>query len=358
MQKKKGKWCYLTPEFVILALTGACNFKCRYCYAANQALVKLPHAAIRWALDMAAANGKAVTVQLTGGEPLLAFDRLCYAVEYAAEKNYHIKWQIQTNASLITPAVAEYFAKHKIGIGVSLDGDVTRNNAARIYPDDTGTAHHIMRGLSILRDAGLGVGITCVVGRHNIRHLDSLIPMAYYAGNVFRIGFDILRPQGRASVSDTVTGDEMQAALVKVLQKADWFYRKTGKKITFSHSERIRLLIDGKLAPFGHCHALTNRALYVDPSGDCYACASLSGQPEFRLGSYKEEIQTECLQTVHERLEEMLEKCRECDCLKVCGGGCYARWVKSKQAQEAECVLKKIFIHREQKDIIHKGVVV
>ena len=119
MQKKKGKWCYWTPEFVILALTGSCNFKCRYCYAANQALVKLPHAAIRWALDMAAANGKAVTVQLTGGEPLLAFDRLCYAVEYAAEKNYHIKWQIQTNASLITPDVAEYFAQnwHRCELG-------------------------------------------------------------------------------------------------------------------------------------------------------------------------------------------------------------------------------------------------
>lgn len=339
---------------LILALTGACNFRCSYCYAAAQPACKIPREALRWALDLGGASGEPFTVQFTGGEPLLALDRLLYAVEYIRARKYRATLQIQTNASLLTPEIAAYFAKERIGVGISLDGDVEANDAARVYPDGKGTATSIMRGLEMLRDAGLGAGLTCVVGRHNIATLETLVDMAYYAGNVRRIGFDLLRPQGRADAAAAVSAAEMQAALQRVLRRADELATLAGYRIRFAHAERVEQLAAGRTQVFTHCYALSRRALFVGPTGDCYSCASLSGYPEFRIGSYRDGRDEKAEQAVAARLERTMARCRECEYLERCGGGCYARWMGMEDAYAAECVLKQMFIYRYEEK--KKGV--
>ncbi len=331
-------------KMLILSLTGACNFSCTYCYAAAQPRQKIPRAALRWAINKAAADGSHFLVQFTGGEPLLAFERLVYAVDYIKEKNYSATLQIQTNGSLLTPAIADYFAENKIGVGISLDGSVACNDAARIYPDGSGTAKEIMKGLAVLRDAGIGVGLTCVVGQHNIRELESIVDMAYYAGNVYKLGFDLLRPQGRGTSSEMVTGDEMRMALKKVLERAEMLEKLTGRHLIFSHRQRVAQLAKGSIDIFAHCYALTYQSLFINAMGECYSCASLSDYPEFRLGSYMEDLNPNIEKKVSSRLCKEAERCRKCEYLERCGGGCYARWLGNEDAYIPECVIKKLFI--------------
>lgn len=336
-------------KMLILALTGACNFRCTYCYAAAQPTQKIPRAALRWALDKAGADGEPFLVQFTGGEPLLAFERLVYAVDYIREKGYKATLQVQTNGSLVTPAIAQYLAKEKIGVGVSLDGGVTYNDAARVYPDGSGTAKDIMQGLRILAEAGIGVGVTCVVGSHNIHALESIVDMVYYAGNVHKLGFDLLRPQGRASAEDAVSEAEMREALTKVLARAEMLEKLTGRHLIFSHQQRVAQLAQQRIQVFSHCYALTHQALFVNAIGECYSCASLSGYPEFRIGSYLDDLDVNKEDAVAANLEKTMARCRACEYLPRCGGGCYARWVGMKNAYQPECVLKKMFIRLYEK---------
>ncbi len=352
MNERAASLPAIRPQMLILALTGACNFQCTYCYAANQPSVKMPRAALRWALDLAGRDGNHFWVQFTGGEPLLAFERLAYAVDYIEQNGYRATLQIQTNGSLMTPAIAEYLAIHRIGVGVSLDGSAKCNDAARCYADGTGTAADIMQGLNHLRDAGVTVGLTCVVGKHNVEQLESIVDMAYYAGNVGKLGFDLLRPQGRANAREMVTEEEMQKALSKVLARAQLMEKLTGKHLIFSHQQRVAQLAERKMETFGHCYAMSHGSLFVNPAGECYSCASLSGYPEFRIGSFRDGMWQEKMQEVEKRLHGVMQRCHSCEFLDHCGGGCYARWVGEKHAYEAECVLKKMFIYRYRK---HKG---
>ncbi len=336
-------------RMLILALTGACNFRCTYCYASAQTPVKIPRAALRWALDLAGASGNPFVVQFTGGEPLLAFERLVYAVNYIREKKYPATLQIQTNASLVTPTIAKYLAAEKIGVGVSLDGGVEANDAARQYPDRSGTATDIMRGLQILAQEGVAVGMTCVVGAHNIDSLQSVVDMAYYAGNVRKLGFDLLRPQGRAHSQSVVSEEEMATALRAVMQRADELERLTGQHLIFVHGQRVAQLESGRTEVFAHCYAMTHHALFVNPLGECYACASLSAYPQFRIGSYQEGLRQRAGQAASEEIRKAMERCYRCEFLDTCGGGCYARWAGGSTAHEAECRLKQMFIYRYEK---------
>ncbi len=338
-------------RMLILALTGACNFRCTYCYAAAQPPEKIPRAALRWAIDLAGMSGRPFVVQFTGGEPLLAFERLVYAVDYIREKKYPATIQIQTNASLVTPTIAKYFASEKIGVGVSLDGGASLNDAARQYPDGSGTAGDIIRGLQILAQEGIAVGLTCVVGMHNVGMLSSIVDMAYYAGNVRKLGFDLLRPQGRAQGETVVNETEMKDALHMVMQRADELERLTGRHLIFVHGQRVAQLESGRTEVFGHCYAMTHHALFVNPRGECYSCASLSAYPDYRIGSYQEGLHAQGIQSAAASIRESMERCYQCEFLKKCGGGCYARWVGGKTAHEAECRLKQMFIYRYKKKL-------
>ena len=61
-------------RMLILGLTGQCNFACVYCYADHHPQPRMSFETARQAIDMAAAGGEKFVVQLSGGEPLLAFD--------------------------------------------------------------------------------------------------------------------------------------------------------------------------------------------------------------------------------------------------------------------------------------------
>lgn len=72
-----------------------------------------------------------------GGEPLLAFDKIEYAVSLFHEKNKHKKnkltFFITTNGSLITEAMLDYFNHHGFDIMLSFDGltqDIARKRGS------------------------------------------------------------------------------------------------------------------------------------------------------------------------------------------------------------------------------------
>jgi sulfatase maturation enzyme AslB (radical SAM superfamily) len=107
-------------------LTSACNLRCVYCYQDAKGKQVMDWRTLRQAVDLLLAS-KRWDARLTfyGGEPLLRFDLVRRAVEYARERTGGYPWPrfaIITNGTLLTREVADFLALHRVRTRISFDG--------------------------------------------------------------------------------------------------------------------------------------------------------------------------------------------------------------------------------------------
>ena len=328
---------------LILSLTGTCNYACAYCYAAYHPENRMPVDTALKATDMAGKSGKPFILQFTGGEPLLAFSTIQAVTEHVETKRYPAVIQLQTNASLMTEEIAEYLKRHKIAIGVSLDGRPPVNDSLRKMKNGNSASEATIRGIRLLAARQIPIGLTCVVTDGNVKKLPGIVQMAYYLGNVRQVGFDLLRCQGRgtalrpAKPRDVVIAVEQCYALAQQLEKA------TGIHIRFSQLEKIRKIVSGKACPFGQCYAMRGEEAYVTSDGKIYACSSLAGDPAFLLGNVWDGMDPEMTKQAGDYIAGAMHACRACPHLSACGGGCFTRWQGRDGRAEEECAMQQAF---------------
>lgn len=334
-------------KMLVMSLTGRCNFACRYCYAEEH-----PHemmsldTAIR-AVELAAAGGKPFHLQFSGGEPLLNFEVMQGIIRYVQKRRIPAIMQVQTNASLLDRERVSFLRAARVGVGISLDGRPGINDRLRRLPDGKGASLQILRGAGHLAAEGMEIGITCVIANENVSQLAGAVEMAYYLGNVRRIGFDLLRRQGRGKMLTPPPAEAVAEGMLEALRTAERLARFTGRALLISQLERVETLARGTASGFGHCHAMNGEAAFVDAEGRIYACSSLVGDEDFRLGDVWEGIDVERQQAVAALIWNSMAFCRECPDFPLCGGGCFARWYGSGcvgRAYEAECALKRVCI--------------
>ena len=333
-------------KMLVLSLTGKCNFSCVYCYAVDHNQNEMSLKTAVKAVNLAAGSGEKFILQFSGGEPLLAFNVLKEIVLYVKEQKIPALLQIQTNASLITQEIAEFLYHNKVGIGISLDGRPAMNDQMRLLPNGNGATSKILQGMDILKKQGIAVGITCVVTKANVKELPGIVDMAYYFGNVRKIGFDLLRGQGRGSKLEAPDGAEVETAVGQAYKAAEKFADLTGVEMKFAQTERVEALKREKATCFGHCYAMNCEAAFVDAAGNIYACSSLVGNPEFYLGDVNKGIDKERQEKVGAFIKQCMNFCFACSDFKLCGGGCFTRWYGSsgKKAYQGECALKRASI--------------
>lgn len=334
-------------KMLVLSLTGRCNFACRYCYAdAHPQEVMSLNTAIH-AVNLAAAGGEPFLLQFSGGEPFLAFDVMQGVVRYVHQRRIPAILQVQTNASLLDRERVSFLRAAQVGVGISLDGRPEINDRLRRLPDGKGASLQILRGAEHLAAERVEIGITCVIANENVSRLAGVVEMACYLGNVRRIGFDLLRRQGRGKMLTPPPAEAVAEGMLEALRTAERLARLTGRALLISQLERVETLARGTASGFGHCHAMNGEAAFVDARGRIYACSSLVGDEDFRLGDVWEGIDVKRQQAVAALIWNSMAFCRECPAFPLCGGGCFARWYGSGcvgRAYEAECALKRVCI--------------
>ena len=338
-------------KFLILSLTDGCNLRCKYCYAGAKEMKNvLPLSLAKQALDLAAKDNERFKVQFSGGEPLLVFDRLKEIVEYARERELPADFQVQTNATLITEQMAEELKQLDIGIGVSLDGRPELNDRLRPLAGRGSSTALTVQGINNLKQAGLAAGLTCVISAENAEHLDEIVDLAYYLGNIRLIGFDLLRLHGRGKQLTAPDPDKVRSGLKKALLRQQHLEKLTGQKIIFRQLEQSKWRENSPECGFSHCYAMRGESLLLCPNGDLYPCGSLSGEQDFYLGSLKEAPDLKKMQDAEGKSSRWMEECYNCADFKLCGGGCFARfyWAGSHR-YAAECALKKTFIDERKR---------
>ena len=171
---------------VILKVTERCNINCTYCYFFNMTNRDyeshppyLNPSTIeeigRFLANAAkAANVQNLQIDFHGGEPLMMkkerFDAMCVSLYLALADVPMVRLVMQTNAILIDDEWIDIFAKHRIGIGISVDGPKDMHDAYRVDHKGKGTYDDTIDGLRKLQTAvwegrlgAEGIGLICVI---------------------------------------------------------------------------------------------------------------------------------------------------------------------------------------------------
>lgn len=174
------------PPSIDWELTSECNHNCIHCYnywrkSVHQCLAAA--GADRFALiARRIIAAKPVSLQITGGEPLMVWKQAKPAIEELLEAGICVS--INTNAVLVNREIAEFLGEHHIDAFVSLpcsdpavfDEIVNRKGAFK----------RACEGIHLLLDAGVRVSLNMVVTRRN---LSFVYDTAKFAKEEFGVGY-------------------------------------------------------------------------------------------------------------------------------------------------------------------------
>jgi len=301
-------------EQLYLVVSENCNFRCKYCRQSKASSPRnMSCAEIKNAIDIFLSNSsKPKSIIFFGGEPLINFEGIRFAIQYIRNCGLDISYSMVINGSLCSPEIANYLAQNHVEVIVSLDGPEDIHNNARIYEGGRHTYQQALQGYTNLKNAGCTTGITAVIGPHNETRFDELVNWAIQL-RPNTLGFCM--PHGdNSNFAMKVSSfhnihDQMISAYAKL--------RIHGIKLV-QVEQKLKRFIEGKTVPF-----------------DCKACGKrIVACPGGRFGICEGAITRREL--FHKKLTELngdisaykkstpfnIVSCRSCIAYRICGGGC------------------------------------
>lgn len=151
------------PAYVLMQPTTLCNLDCSYCYLPHRTAdrrMPVPVAeAVAETVNRWAERVERFSVVWHGGEPLAAGREHLAAL---MAPFHGVEHHVQTNATLIDDDWCEFFARHEIEVGLSIDGPPGRN-ALRVDRAGRPAYRRILRGVEALRRHRIRFAVICVV---------------------------------------------------------------------------------------------------------------------------------------------------------------------------------------------------
>jgi sulfatase maturation enzyme AslB (radical SAM superfamily) len=108
-----------------VVLTASCNLRCAYCFQNRKQPLRMDRETLRAAVDLLLrSRARRPLLWFTGGEPLLEFPSLRWAVEHAeaARPARKLRFGLSTNGLLLDDERADFLAAHRISTQISFDG--------------------------------------------------------------------------------------------------------------------------------------------------------------------------------------------------------------------------------------------
>ena len=162
----------------VLKVASRCNLNCSYCYVYNKAdstwrqrsplmcdaVFDATLARIRESCE--ASKQRKIEVTFHGGEPCLVgarrFDAWCTRARRTLD-GVEIDFAMQTNGTLLDAEWVEILAKHRVAVGVSVDGPREAHDRFRVDHRGRGSYDAVERGIGALRSGGVPFGILTVI---------------------------------------------------------------------------------------------------------------------------------------------------------------------------------------------------
>ncbi len=310
---------------LVIAPTMACNMACGYCFEGNKSGRMSPRVieSVLEFVEKRAPGLKELEISWYGGEPLLALDIMEDITESVLElaKEYSFKYfcaGVVTNGYLLTPETVDRLIKLQArNLQITIDGPRRIHNAKRPLKNGKESFDTIIANLAYAGEkiptvvrVNLDKSFTPDVIAELLRELEA-------AGLRNKVGFYFGQLEPATSVCAGI---------------ADTCYES--RAFSQSEVEYYRLLLDSgfmvqKLPSpmLTFCFAQHANTFLLDPDGDIYRCLNYAGDKTKSMGNIRQEIDYQ-----HPEFQRLFsfdpfeeERCRSCEILPICMGGCPGR---------------------------------
>ncbi|VVB77901.1 Coenzyme PQQ synthesis protein E [uncultured archaeon] len=321
---------------VVMKVTDLCNLDCKYCYAdAGDGNRRMNSETLENSIrKLAYLNGKFSEDNSEsyfiwhGGEPLILgkgfFEEIVGIQKDLENEGYKFRNGVQTNGTLVTEDLADFFKDYGFSVGLSLDGPKCINDKTRPYRDGSSSYDDVLRASQILRSRGILTGAIAVINRNNIHDLDKVYEHFKEIGLAVKI--NPLLNCGRASrnlLELEVSPEECLEAEKKLYEV--WERDESPVPLDFFQKVMINMLSGGKVSEC-YMNSCQKSFMAISSTGDVYPCGHFVGEDQFCYGNINNSDLSEIL--AHPIRMELLKRseniseCKGCNYGEFCHGGC------------------------------------
>jgi uncharacterized protein len=319
--------------------THLCNLSCKYCYnddvrdpiMRDDTLVRVIEQTFEYV--KAAAPHRLVNFIWHGGEPMIPglkfYERI---IELQERHHGDVQYSnsIQTNGMYINDEWIEFFRKSRFGISISIDGPRALHDTFRVDAQGRGSFDKVFSNIKKVQEASLPLGVCVVISRSNIEHVEEI----YDFLSTNKLPFNIIpmnRSGGARENFDLVglEAEEYADAWIRMFDR--WFDGDEDYVYCSDFVFKTRAILGGRPADCIGLANCSNTNISMDPVGDVFPCATLSGHEDTKYGNIvKEDLKTIMNRpaALSFRVRQVDPQCAECKWQHVCHGGCPARSYK------------------------------
>ncbi len=324
---------------VIIRVSDRCNQDCKYCYVSRDARQTagnvLNIARLRpFCEDILSGQlFHHVSVVWHGGEPTLLGTKILGAfigmMREVKADGVTLEHAIQTNATALTDEMTDLLLREKVGVGVSLDAPREAHDQMRVFWDGRSTFTRTIRGIRMLKEAGIQFGAICVLHRLNVKKAREIYSFFKDLG----IGYS-LNPFYSSEEVDCVTARDLAVTSEQyaeaLLDTLDAYVGDRNPTIHVGDLKDITLsMMVGKSENclfLGRC----NEFVGISSDGKVYACDNF-GSSDGLIGqldntSGRAILASRVVRHLSQRQKVLRHGfCRECSWWNVCKGGCSSK---------------------------------
>jgi uncharacterized protein len=317
----------ITTVYFIPAM--ACNYRCKYCefiqeFPETTNYQKMTTSQARELVDTyyrmsAAASPRSRDFVFFGGEPFMAPDIIEYVLKYIRDErgDQDINITTFTNGSLITDEIAATCARYNVYAIVSMDGPAEVNDRARVDLGFNPSTQKTIRGYRKLQKAGCRMGISIMVGRHNVDSLSQSVRWLINELKPDEIGIaGVFHPLKRQKNPFQAEADRVISALVETYIAC----RERGVYVD-QVARRMRPFVSMR-PKLKDCMACGGKVTATPwgMEGHCEYIAYFKGAAKRDLVQI--DIAGNDDESWNSRSPVLKMDCQNCPALGVCGGGC------------------------------------
>lgn len=314
-------------KYLSLLLSENCNLGCSYCFASmnmNDAKIykiqtmswEVAKRAIDWFVNLPQ-NKEEFYINFSGGEPLVNKKILINVFDYvnSLKISQKIKFNLNTNATLVDKKLATFLAKNNVEIGTSLDGIPIVSDKVRVLKNGIGASKKIIEGWDMLLDAGCELtGFMATFNDKNIEYLDEKI-VDFALDRKFkwlRIAWDVIHmiDYPAEEVADRIWNVYQYGYKNNILVEGFWS-TAINNLIEYNKPEEISFF----------CGAVAGETISIHPNGRISACGYSSANYGNILNNQMLDNQKHT-SLVRSYLPGNKTFCLGCEIEGSCAGGC------------------------------------
>lgn len=332
---------------VNLKIVERCNLNCTYCYFFNsedQSYQSHPkHLSRDQVINISRflkqgceeLNITELNIIFHGGEPLIYskvnFDWMCSLFSETFPSNVSVYYSLQTNGTLIDEKWTKLFLKHKVRIGISIDGPESYNDKYRIDHKQTGSYQKVISGLNNLKkgfkEQSSSIGALCVINPE----FSAQIIYKHLSKDLKLKSFDFIIPDYNHDNPPPFTSEQYGQYLIDLFYS--WIADDEGEEVELRiMSSSVGRFFGFSSLLYGMGKVACNQLLplmTISSNGDLGPLDELrSTDPSFREDrkninevTIKEFLDLNIFNEIKSASETLPKKCESCCWSAICEGG-------------------------------------